>query len=434
MGRLGPFEPAPRLAVAVSGGADSLALTLLAEAWARARGGAVLALTVDHRLRPGSTDEAAWVAARLAERGIAHRTLTWEGGTWEGGTWEGETWEGGRGGLQERARAARLGLLEEACREAGILHLLLGHQTDDQAETVALRHAVADSPGDGAAGISALRELAACRLLRPLLAVPRAALAAWLAGQGLQGCDDPSNHDRRFARVRVRAARAAGATPPGTDPDAIAAAGRARVAAEAALASLAPAVAFHPAGFACLNPAPLDRADRDGRRRLLGRLLCAVGGREHPPPRAALDALAGALAGPAFRGRCLGRCRLARLGDGRVLVAREARHLPPPLALDGLAGPASWDGRWRVEGAVPGNLTLGALGEDRPAAARAALAAVPGPARPTLAALRAGGTVVAVVGLWRALDAPPLAVVTPSPMRRLFDAPFVLAGPLAHII
>jgi 3'-phosphoadenosine 5'-phosphosulfate sulfotransferase (PAPS reductase)/FAD synthetase len=59
MDRLGPFEPCPHLAVAVSGGADSMALTLLAGDWAVRRGGEVLALTVDHGLRAASSTEAA---------------------------------------------------------------------------------------------------------------------------------------------------------------------------------------------------------------------------------------------------------------------------------------------------------------------------------------------------------------------------------------
>ena len=59
MARLGPFEPRPQLAVACSGGPDSLALALLADAWARGRGGAATALIVNHRLRPGSGAEAA---------------------------------------------------------------------------------------------------------------------------------------------------------------------------------------------------------------------------------------------------------------------------------------------------------------------------------------------------------------------------------------
>ncbi|MBT4428081.1 MAG: tRNA lysidine(34) synthetase TilS, partial [Rhodospirillaceae bacterium] len=79
MAPAGPFEPAPHLAIAVSGGADSMALTLLAAAWARRRKGSVTALTVDHRLRPESGAEARQVGRWLSGRGIAHKILPWRG-------------------------------------------------------------------------------------------------------------------------------------------------------------------------------------------------------------------------------------------------------------------------------------------------------------------------------------------------------------------
>src|SRR5580658_11235524 len=94
MDRLGPFEPRPRLAVAVSGGADSMALALLAREWASARNGDVLALTVDHGLRAESSGEADITLHRLIALGIKGRKLTVAGLA--------------RGpGLAERAREAR---------------------------------------------------------------------------------------------------------------------------------------------------------------------------------------------------------------------------------------------------------------------------------------------------------------------------------------
>ena len=79
MTALGPFEPAPRIAAGVSGGADSMALALLADAWARERGGSLLALVVDHGLRAESGREAAAAAARLGSLGIAATVLKIEG-------------------------------------------------------------------------------------------------------------------------------------------------------------------------------------------------------------------------------------------------------------------------------------------------------------------------------------------------------------------
>ena len=148
---LGPFEPAPLLAVGVSGGADSLALVLLADRWARARRGSVLALTVDHALRDGSAAEAAQVGHWLAARGIAHEVLRWDGPK-------------PATAIQETARAARYRLLGQRCAGTGILHLLLAHHRDDQAETVLLRRAQG-SGRDGLAGMAAIRETdQLCRL------------------------------------------------------------------------------------------------------------------------------------------------------------------------------------------------------------------------------------------------------------------------------
>ena len=79
MDPLGPFEHNPHLAVAVSGGADSMALALLAHAWVRHGGGTMTALTVDHGLRPEAAGEARQVGVWLTDRGIAHETLVWRG-------------------------------------------------------------------------------------------------------------------------------------------------------------------------------------------------------------------------------------------------------------------------------------------------------------------------------------------------------------------
>ena len=162
MAPLGPFEPAPRVAVAVSGGSDSLALCLLADRWTRARGGTVFGLTVDHRLRLASGAEAAQVRRWLAARAISHRTLRWTG-----------TRPVSR--IQEAARAARLALLVGWCRRAHVLHLLLGHQREDQAETV-LQRLVRGSGIDGLAAMAPVRlaiesDGGGVRMLRPLLPV-----------------------------------------------------------------------------------------------------------------------------------------------------------------------------------------------------------------------------------------------------------------------
>jgi tRNA(Ile)-lysidine synthase len=129
----------------VSGGPDSLALAILADRWARARGGEAWALIVDHGLRPESAAEAATVGGWLAARGIPHAVLPWPG-------------EKPTTGIQEAARAARYRLLADWCAAHGCLHLLTAHHRDDQAETYLIRHR-AGSFVDGLAGMSVVREL-----------------------------------------------------------------------------------------------------------------------------------------------------------------------------------------------------------------------------------------------------------------------------------
>ncbi|TDH52505.1 tRNA lysidine(34) synthetase TilS, partial [Dankookia rubra] len=189
MAPLGPFGPAPRIAAGVSGGPHSLALALLADRWARARGGALLALVVDHGLRPGSAAEAAGVAALLAGRGIAAEVLPL--GLPAGA------------GLQERARAGRHAALLRACRAAGTPWLLLGHHRADQAETLLFR-ALRGSGAGGLAAMAAVRAAPEALLLRPLLGTPPARLEGVVAAAGLAPVRDPSNADPRFARIALR--------------------------------------------------------------------------------------------------------------------------------------------------------------------------------------------------------------------------------------
>jgi tRNA(Ile)-lysidine synthase len=403
MARLGPFEPAPLLAAGVSGGADSMALALLADAWACAREGSLLALVVDHGLRPDSGAEAALTIQRLAARGIAGRMLRLDG------LHHGPA-------LAERARAARYAALRAACAGHGILHLLLGHHAADQAETVLMRRA-SDSGPAGLAAMPALSEQTGLRLLRPLLGVPPVRLRATLREAGLAWVEDPSNRDQRALRARLRAGLN---DPDGTGPAIVAlhaaarAAGEARAAREAAIAwTLADRAAIHPEGFALLSPGPIDPAS-------LAALIQTIGGADFPPPSAAVAALAAA-PHPATLGgvRLLGA---GRLGDGLLLV-REAAAMEPPVD----ARPrAVWDGRFRLQArAIPPNdTTIGALGAD--AARLRRWSPLPSAVLQTLPTLRRANSLVAVPHLHYPDPATCLAVpVVFCPGRPVAGAPFL---------
>ena len=382
MAGFGRFEPQPHLAVAVSGGSDSMALTLLSHEWARARGGRVAALTVDHGFRPEAAAEAAQVAAWCAARGIAHVILARRGAA-------------PASGIQAFARAARYTLLENWCRDHVVLHLLVAHQRDDQAETVAMR-AARGSGVDGLAGMASVVERDAVRLLRPLLGVARSTLRAYLLACGQPWIEDPSNNNAAFTRVRIRAALGPSPLQPGR------AFATARAAREDEMAQhVARFVTVDPAGFATIDlrafAAPEALASK-----ALGAVLATVSGSDFPPRTERIARLSRTLVEDPAQDRTLGGC-VVLWRRGKILVCREpaAVAVPRPIA----PGEAVlWDGRFRVAlgAAAADGLMLGALGADAPLIAREqrkSAALLPAAVRATLPTLRDSKGVVAVPSL-----------------------------------
>jgi tRNA(Ile)-lysidine synthase len=375
MAPFGPFGAAPRLAAGVSGGPHSLALALLAADWARRRGGDLLALVVDHGLRPESRSEADAVQATLVARGVPAMTLRL--GLPPGA------------GVQERARAGRQAAMLAACAETGRPWLLLGHHRADQAETVLFRALRGSGPA-GLAAMAAARPAAAAMVLRPLLGVAPARLEGVVAAAGVVPVRDPSNADPRFARTGLRRALA---DPAGTGPQvaALAAAAvafrRRRLRAETAVAGrLAKCARLHPEGHAEVDPRVLgDDATADS---ALAVLLGAVGGAARPPSVAATRRL-----------RRQGRGTLAgawlRPGGAGWRILREPGAAPAPVP----ARPgAVWDRRFRLTGEGAGCCVLDALGiPDK--ALRTAAHGLPATILTTFPAIRRDGALVAVPAL-----------------------------------
>jgi tRNA(Ile)-lysidine synthase len=334
MAVLGPFERKPALAVAVSGGADSLALCLLASRWAQDRKGSLTALTVDHRLRSGSTSEAEQIGDWMKALAIDHQILPWCGTK-------------PTTGIQNHARRARYGLLTRWCREAGVLHLLLGHHRRDQAETVAMRI----SRGSGEAGLAAMAgvvEMPAVRLLRPMLETPPARLRAFLAAHSQPWVEDPSNRDLRFSRTAVRNALTAQATTEAALSRLAARMARKRVARDLAAARVVAEYVFlHPAGFATLDPAGLASAPRPVGLTALQNIVGCIGGGDYSPSLEKIERIfATVIIRREAAGGNLGGCRVLWIGR-RVLVCREVRNLPAPRT----AQPDEvlmWDGRFLI--------------------------------------------------------------------------------------
>ncbi len=190
--------------LAVSGGADSTAMMLLAARWQAQHTTTTLTVaTIDHALRPESAGECRQVAGLALTLGLSCLIRRWTG-------------EKPAARLQESARAARYALLAGAAAEIGADAIATAHTLDDQAETVLMR-LLHGSAVDGLAAMRRRSRRGALVQLRPLLDVPKARLTATLEEAGLEWIEDPSNRNTRFERVRLRSLLAE-LEPLGLDP------------------------------------------------------------------------------------------------------------------------------------------------------------------------------------------------------------------------
>lgn len=186
--------PGGRLAVAVSGGPDSMALLWLLSRAAADGNFNLFAYTVDHGLRPESAAEAQAVQDWVKNwPRVSHKILRWEGGKPEAR-------------LLEEARAARYALIAAAMADEGLTHLAVAHHRDDQAETVLMR--LAKGSGlDGLAGMGAAQAMGDIILLRPLLDVSKEELIVTCDANNIPYVNDPTNENEDYLRPRLRAAR-----------------------------------------------------------------------------------------------------------------------------------------------------------------------------------------------------------------------------------
>lgn len=178
------------IAVAVSGGSDSMALCLLMHTWAQKNHCTLIALTVDHRLRENSLQEAQTVKKWIEERGIKHHILTWNHSSITTG-------------IQKKAREARYDLLTNFCHQHNIKTICTAHHEADQLETFLMRL----SKGSGLEGLSVMKQLSVWNNVtigRPLLSTQPGILKEYLQTLPQKYINDPSNKDLKFERVQWR--------------------------------------------------------------------------------------------------------------------------------------------------------------------------------------------------------------------------------------
>lgn len=322
--RLLRANPRP-VAVALSGGGDSLALLLAAADWAKRASRPLLLLTVDHQLRPQSADWT-WACAATAERlGLAFRALAW-------------TDEKPATGLPAAARHARHALLAEAAREAGARVILMGHTADDGLEARVMRNQGSTTPEPREWSPSpAWPQGRGLFLLRPLMGMRRADIRSWLTARGESWIDDPANEDAAYARPRARQALAAGAAGAATRPNP-----------PASGLALACRETFD-GGFE-LARAELRAAAPEALLRFVSAACLCAAGTSRPPARLRVERLAARLGVAVSFVASLAGARIEADPD-RVRFLREpgeaARGGLAPMRLE--AGETGvWDGRFEV--------------------------------------------------------------------------------------
>lgn len=352
-----PVANSRTIALAVSGGPDSLALLHAIDRW-RAHAGRpdTVVLTVDHGLRPESAGEAEAVVNIAKQRDMPARLLVASG-------------PAPQSDIEAEARRVRYRLLLGAAREVGASHLLLAHHRDDQAETFLMRL----QRGSGVFGLAAMRRMVdgdGLVIFRPFLDIPRPRLAATAAAAGLSAVDDPMNRDPRFLRARIRQIMPALAAV-GIGPSELAlTAARFATAADAIDAAtdrfIEASVVINELAVARILLAVFRAEPEEIRLRFLVRLMMAIGGEPYPPRFRRLKALHDGLLGAThsrFKRTLSGV--VAEVRSGSVLFYREAGRAGLPEVPVGPGYQGVWDRRFHIHVSddAPADLVLGALGE-----------------------------------------------------------------------
>ena len=379
---LGPDFPTD-IALAVSGGGDSMAMLTLAHNWAHAWGVRLWVVTVDHGLRAESAAEAAMVAEECTLLGHPHAILRWH--------WDGQ------GNLMDAARRARLSLIDRW--RGGLEHVLMAHTQDDVAETFLMRL----KRGSGVEGLSAMRAsltvqphagdmhdmdpVDVCwtaqppmptqkgggvsansngfRLLRPCLDMTRAELRHYLRTLKGRWVDDPTNEDPTYDRARIRKLLdLLGAEGLGCDTlsDTAHRMSRARQALHARARDVAGRIVTEErlnglaTGALLIDRDGFAETEEDTRLRILAESLRWVASAEYRPRAQALEQLAERLLSGG-QGTLHG-CDLRCLGN-QIRVGREFSAVSAPAGMGQF-----WEGRWQLYGTSAKGASLRALGPD----------------------------------------------------------------------
>ena len=179
-----------KIAVAVSGGSDSMALSFLIYNWCKGKEVKLVAISIDHNLRDEAKNECQFVKETMTSFGIEHHTIKWVG-------------QKPKSNILAKAREARYSLLIDFCKNNAIDTLFVGHNKEDVAETFLL-NLERGSGLDGLSSINSVTRFSDIDIIRPLLSISRKELQDYLKKIDITWINDPSNEDKKYSRVRIR--------------------------------------------------------------------------------------------------------------------------------------------------------------------------------------------------------------------------------------
>ena len=337
-----------KIAVAVSGGADSTALCLMTHRFVTENGGQMIALIVDHGLRPCSADQARLTSERLTARKIPCRLLKWEG-------------EKPDHGIEQTAREARYRLLDDACEDENCSVLLLGHHRRDQAETFLIRQA-RGSGAVGLAGMSAVRKTNFGRILRPLLSLSPADLREYNRFYNMSWVEDETNLSDAFDRGRLRRTLTEEQIEAAFRQSLLYGKKRREIEKNAA-AFIAENVEISDKGYLLFSKEAFHSLEKETALFCLGDFLRFIADRIYAPRLDSLTLLYEKARTLSFGGVTLGGCRIAGCSKDRLLIWREENDLPAPEKIAGRTD-FRWD-RWafRLDFAPSDSLFVAPLGK-----------------------------------------------------------------------
>lgn len=305
---LGAINNNINIAVAVSGGSDSLALCFLFDKLVKEHGGNFYCVTIDHQLRRESSSEAQKVNEILNYHNIKHYIVPWIG-------------EKPKANIQENARIARYKLLADFCKQHSIGCLATGHQKNDQAENFIIR--IEHGSGIyGLSGIPQMTDLNGVTVIRPLLNFSKEELQSFLLSEGVEWIEDPSNQNEHFARVRIR--KVLSQYPEFIDKIATASVNlsRAKEVVEYMLQnSLRELVSYPGSNVATFSVDKFNQLPQEIRFRMLAKLLQEIGGNLKPARGERIENLIAKIqAGLAFKASTLAGCLISRKREQIIIM------------------------------------------------------------------------------------------------------------------